>query len=226
MGFKDTQSMHKAMVYGTVTVGIMMIGMHLAGVLTLPLLPEGGLPTTDSVIPYVVMTYMPGWAAGFFLAAPLAAVMSTVSSLLILASATIIKDLWLSYIAKPEVREGSKDDTKMSRYSFLITIVLGVIAFVFAMSPPDIIVWINLFAMGGLEATFFWPLVGGLYWEKGNAKCCIASILVGVSTFVFFNQVKIAPFHIHEIVIALAVGGIAYFVTGMITASKGVSSAS
>ena len=226
MGFKDTQSMHKAVVYGTVTVGIMMIGMHLAGVLTLPLLPEGGLPTTDSVIPYVVMTYMPGWAAGFFLAAPLAAVMSTVSSLLILASATIIKDLWLSYIAKPEVREDSKDDTKVSRYSFLITIVLGVIAFVFAMSPPDIIVWINLFAMGGLEATFFWPLVGGLYWEKGNAKCCIASILVGVSTFVFFNQVKIAPFHIHEIVIALAVGGIAYFVTGMITASKGVSSAS
>ncbi|MBQ2270624.1 MAG: sodium/pantothenate symporter [Firmicutes bacterium] len=222
MGFKDTQSMHRAMIYGTITVGVMMIGMHLAGVLTLPLLPEGGLPTTDSIIPYVVMTYMPGWAAGIFLAAPLAAVMSTVSSLLILASATIIKDLWISYIAKPSAREGNEGDEKVSRYSFLITVVLGVIAFIFAMSPPDIIVWINLFAMGGLEATFFWPLVGGLYWEKGNAKCCIASILTGVSTFVFFNQVKIAPFHIHEIVIALAVGGIAYFVTGMVTSKEGL----
>lgn len=220
MGFKDTQSMHRAMIYGTVTVGVMMIGMHLAGVMSLPLLPEGGLPTTDSVIPYVVMTYMPGWAAGIFLAAPLAAVMSTVSSLLILASATIIKDLWLSYIAKPEDRNNTKEDKKVSRYSFMITILLGIVAFIFAMSPPDIIVWINLFAMGGLEATFFWPLVGGLYWDKGNAKCCIASILAGVSTFVFFNQVKIAPFHIHEIVIALAVGGIAYFVTGFLSASK------
>ena len=148
--------------------------------------------------------------------------MSTVSSLLILASATIIKDLWISYIAKPSAREGNEGDEKVSRYSFLITVVLGVIAFIFAMSPPDIIVWINLFAMGGLEATFFWPLVGGLYWEKGNAKCCIASILTGVSTFVFFNQVKIAPFHIHEVVIALAVGGIAYFVTGMVTSKEGL----
>jgi len=221
MGFKDTQSMHRAMIYGTVTVGIMMIGMHLAGVLMMPLLPEGGVGTTDGVVPYVVMNYMPGWAAGLFLAAPLAAVMSTISSLLILASATIIKDLWISYIARPKHGISSLDETKVSRYSFLITIILGVIAFGFAISPPDIIVWINLFAMGGLEATFFWPLVGGLYWDKGNSKCCIASILVGVSTFVFFNQVKIAPFHIHEIVIALLFGGIAYFVTGILTDRAG-----
>ncbi|MBQ9930919.1 MAG: sodium/pantothenate symporter [Firmicutes bacterium] len=214
MGFKDTRSMHKAMIYGTVVVGILMIGMHFAGVLTLPLLPEGGLGSTDRVIPYVVMNYLPGWAAGLFLAAPLAAVMSTVSSLMILASATIIKDLWLTYIAKDKKEEIT--ERKISRRSFLITLVLGIIPLLFALSPPDIIVWINLFAMGGLEATFFWPLIGGLYWKKGNAKCCIASIIVGVATFIFFNQVKIAPFHIHEIVIALIFGGIAYFVVGKI----------
>ena len=71
MGFKDTQSMHKAMIYGTVVIGILMIGMHLAGTLAFPLLPEGGLDSTDQVIPYVVMKYMPAWAAGLFLAAPL-----------------------------------------------------------------------------------------------------------------------------------------------------------
>ena len=78
MGFKDTQSMHRAMMYGTVVVGILMIGMHFAGALTLPLLPEEGISSTDAVIPYVVMEYMPSVAAGFFLAAPLAAVMSKV----------------------------------------------------------------------------------------------------------------------------------------------------
>ena len=100
MGFKDTESMHKAMIYGTVVIGILMIGMHLAGTLAYPLLPAEGLPSTDQVIPYVVMEYMPAWAAGFFLAAPLAAVMSTIDSLLILASATIIKDIYLHYIKK------------------------------------------------------------------------------------------------------------------------------
>ena len=109
MGFKDTQSMHRAMMYGTVVVGILMIGMHFAGALTLPLLPEEGISSTDAVIPYVVMEYMPSVAAGFFLAAPLAAVMSTVSSLLILASATIIKDLYLTYIVKAD-----ENDEKVS----------------------------------------------------------------------------------------------------------------
>ena len=216
MGFKDTQSMHRAMMYGTVVVGILMIGMHFAGALTLPLLPEEGISSTDAVIPYVVMEYMPSVAAGFFLAAPLAAVMSTVSSLLILASATIIKDLYLTYIVKADEND-KKVNKKVPVYSTLITIVIGVIVFIFALSPPDIIVWINLFAMGGLEATFFWPLIGGLYWKKGNSTCCIWSIIVGVATFIFFNQVKIAPYHIHEIVFALIAGGIAYFVAGLVS---------
>ena len=216
MGFKDTQSMHRAMMYGTVVVGILMIGMHFAGALTLPLLPEEGISSTDAVIPYVVMEYMPSVAAGFFLAAPLAAVMSTVSSLLILASATIIKDLYLTYIVKADDND-EKVNKKVPVYSTLITIVIGVIVFIFALSPPDIIVWINLFAMGGLEATFFWPLIGGLYWKKGNSTCCIWSIIVGVATFIFFNQVKIAPYHIHEIVFGLIAGGIAYFVAGLVS---------
>ena len=214
MGFKDTASMHRAMIYGTVVVGILMIGMHFAGALTLPLLPEEGIASTDQVIPYVVLEYMPSVAAGFFLAAPLAAVMSTVSSLLILASATIIKDLYMTYIIKSD-ETNEKLNKKVPTYSFLITIVIGIIVFIFALSPPDIIVWINLFAMGGLEATFFWPLIGGLYWKKGNSTCCIWSIIVGLAVFVFFNQVKIAPYNIHEIVLALAAGGIAYFVVGM-----------
>lgn len=227
MGFKDTRSMHRAMLYGTIVVGILMIGMHFAGVLTLPLLPEEGIASTDQVIPYVVLNYMPTWAAGLFLAAPLAAVMSTVSSLLILASATILKDLYLTYIAKDRktasADHAAQEDTqrkKIPLFSFLLTAGLGVIVFFIALSPPDIIVWINLFAMGGLEATFFWPLIGGLYWKKGNSKCCIASIIVGLAVFIFFNQVKIAPFNIHEIVFGLAAGGIAYFLTGLLTKTE------
>ena len=228
MGFKDTESLHKAMIWGTVVVGILMIGMHFAGTLALPLVGEEQLANTDSIIPYVVNKYMPVWAAGLFLAAPLAAVMSTVDSLLILASATILKNLYITYIAKKDVVDAVRADQdenadvnestekKLRLGSFALTIVLGVIVFLLAMNPPSILVWINLFAMGGLEATFFWPLIGGLYWKRGSSAACIASIICGVSTFVFFNLNKIAPFGIHEIVLGLLVGGIVYFAVGMI----------
>ncbi len=214
MGFKDTRSMHRAMVYGTVVVGILMIGMHFAGTIGAPLIPKGAIQTTDAVIPYIVLHHMPTWAAGLFLAAPLAAVMSTVDSLLILASATIIKDLYLHYIVGDKKENLERAHKRIPNYSFAITLLLGVITCVIAMNPPDIIVWINLFAFGGLEATFFWPMIGGLYWRKGNSTACLASMAASLSVFIFFNRVKIAPFHIHEIVLGLVAGGIVYFLVG------------
>lgn len=223
MGFKDTESMHKAMIYGTVVIGILMIGMHLAGTFAFPLLPDGGLESTDQVIPYVVMKYMPAWAAGLFLAAPLAAVMSTIDSLLILASATIIKDIYVHYIkkvpvdAKPEDTRYEESYAKVPRYSFALTAGIGIVACLLSLNPPDIIVWINLFAFGGLEATFFWPIIGGLYWKKGNSKACLASVICGLAVFIFFNRVKILPFGIHEIIAGLIVSGIVYFAVGALS---------
>jgi sodium/pantothenate symporter len=221
MAFKDTKSMHSAMIYGTVVIGILMLGMHLAGTFAFPLLPEGGLESTDQVIPYVVMNYMPAWAAGLFLAAPLAAVMSTIDSLLILASATIIKDLYIHYIKKIPVDaevSGSPSDNeayaKVPRYSLMLTAGIGIAGCLLALNPPDVIVWINLFAFGGLEATFFWPIIGGLYWKKGNSKACLASVICGLAVFIFFNRVKILPLGIHEIIAGLVVSGIVYFAVG------------
>jgi sodium/pantothenate symporter len=202
--------------------------MHLAGTLAYPLLPEGGLESTDQVIPYIVMKFMPAWAAGLFLAAPLAAVMSTIDSLLILASATIIKDIYLHYIKKVPLDENEVSDDpvyadayeKVPKYSFALTAAIGVIGCLLALNPPDIIVWINLFAFGGLEATFFWPIIGGLYWKKGNSTACLASTVLGLATFIFFNRVKILPFGLHEIIAGLIVSGIAYFVAGKLTAKE------
>ncbi len=225
LSFKDTKSLHRAMLYGTVTVGIIMIGVHFVGVISAPLLPEGGVESTDRVIPYIVLNYMPTWAAGIFLAAPLAAIMSTVDSLLILASATIIKDLYLNYFAKEKVSGNDNESAntkalhedkhpRLSLYSFLLTLLIGGVVFIFALNPPSIIVWINLFALGGLEATFFWPLIGGLYWKKGNSAAALSSTIVSLAVFIFFNQFKVLPFGVHEIVLALIVGGIVYFLVG------------
>ena len=181
MGFKDTESMHKAMIYGTVVIGILMIGMHLAGTFAFPLLPEEGLESTDQVIPYV----------DYIKKVPFDA----------------------KEAAKPEYEDSYK---KVPQYSFALTAGIGIIACLLALNPPDVIVWINLFAFGGLEATFFWPVIGGLYWKKGNSKACLASVICGLAVFIFFNRVKILPLGIHEIIAGLIVSGIAYFVVGMI----------
>jgi sodium/pantothenate symporter len=203
MGFKDSKSLHNAMVIGTVVVGFLMLGMHLVGALGAYVVP--GL-SGDGAIPDITVQILSPVLAGIFIAGPLAAIMSTVDSMLILASASIIKDLYLNY------GKGNIEAIQLNRISLITTGVIGLIVFVFAIKPPSIIVWINLFAFGGLEAAFFWPTILGLYWKKANADGAMLSIILGIASFFIFTIYSIKPFGMHQIVPTLIVALIAFVI--------------
>ncbi len=222
MGFKDTKSCHNAMLIGTIVAGVLMIGMHVAGAWAGALVADTEFASSDYVIPNLIHNIMPVGVAGLFLAAPMAAVMSTVSSLLILASASIVKDLWKNYIVKDEPKKVEKFEKNVSKISFVVTLLIGVIVFVLTLTPPDIIFWINLFAMGGLECCFFWPIVGGVFYKKGNKQAALASSVLGVLVYVISYQFKLTIFNINSVVWGLLFSGIAYFVIGAITCKNGL----
>ena len=213
MGFKDTKALHNAMIYGTIVVGFLMLVMHISGVFAPAVLDESEFSNTDYVVPALVLKYMNPVVAGLFIAAPLAAVMSTVSSLLILASAAIVKDLYLNYIAKPEQRKEPKFNNKIKNLSVGTTFLIGAIVFVFTIYPPDLIVWINLFAMGGLECAFFCPILFGLYWKRANSTACILSAVLGVVSFILMTTFEMTFFGAAPIVPSILIS-IAAFIFG------------
>src|SRR5699024_7162572 len=96
MSYRDSKSMHKALVIGTIVVGFIMLNMHLIGVFERPILP--GIEIADQVIPLIALDVLPGWLARIVLAAPLAAMMSTLESLLLLVSSSVVKDIYINYI--------------------------------------------------------------------------------------------------------------------------------
>ncbi len=212
MVYKDSKSMHSAMIIGTIVVGFLMLGLHLVGVVARVIIPEipKGL-TNDTIIPLLALNLLPPWLAGLLLAAPLAAIMSTVDSQLILVSSAIVKDLYLNYI-NPKA-----DQRKISRLSMLFTALVSLIVILFAIKPPSLIIWINLYAFGGLEATFFWLIILGLYWKRANAPGAIASILVGVTSFILLSQYWKRPFGTHPIVLTLVLGFIAFYIVSLLT---------
>ena len=189
-----------------------MFGMLLAGVFSAAILPTG-ISNSDIVIPTLVIKIMNPVVAGIFLAAPLAAVMSTVSSMLILSSAAIIKDIYMNYIMKKgEAKEGNDFEKKISRMSLWSTAIIGLIVFILAIQPPDLLTFINLFAFGGLEAAFFCPVVFGLYWKRSNAVGAIFSMIFGVGSFILFYITKFEPMGAQPIVPALVVAIVAFFI--------------
>jgi sodium/pantothenate symporter len=222
MGFKDTKSCHNAMLLGTIVAGLLMIGMHVGGAWSGALIAGQEFASSDYVIPAVIQQIMPVGVAGIFLAAPMAAVMSTVSSLLILASASIVKDLWNTYIVKDDPVKKERFNRNLSRSSLAVTFLIGIVVFVLTLTPPDIIFWVNLFAMGGLEACFFWPIVGGVFYKKGNKQAAIASTVIGVSVYVISYNFGLTVWGLNSIVWGLLFGGIAYFLVGKLTCRDGL----
>src|SRR5690625_5134962 len=124
MSYRDSKSMHKALVIGTIVVGFIMLNMRLIGVFARPILP--GIEFADQVIPLIALDVLPGWLAGIVLAAPLAAMMSTLDSLLLLVSSSVVKDIYLNYI-KPEATMNH-----VKKVSVSVTAVIGIVAFLMA----------------------------------------------------------------------------------------------
>lgn len=195
-GYKDSRSMHNAMVMGTLIIGFLLLFMHLAGVLGRAVMP--GLSSGDLIIPSLILEFLPPFWAGIFVAGPLAAIMSTVDTMLLLVSAAIIKDLYIRYSLKNDASRISPQ--KLGRMSFGCTVGAGLLVFAASFNPPELLVWINLFAFGGLEAVFLWPIILGLYWKKANAAGAVFSILIGLTVFIFISVFKVHLGGVHAIV--------------------------
>ena len=221
MGFKNTKSLHSAMWIGALTCSFVIVGMHLAGCWAGALVDTADLPTSDYFIPYIVQKIMPVGVAGIFLAAPMAAVMSTADSLLILAASAIVKDLWREYIVKDDPAKVEKYNKNVKKVSTIVTIIFGILVILLTIDPPDIIFFLNLFAFGGLECTFLWPLIGGLFWKKGTKQAAVASSIGAVATYIFcYYNVSVAG--INAVIWGLLAGGILYFAVGAATSKNGI----
>ncbi|PJG82833.1 sodium/pantothenate symporter [Caviibacterium pharyngocola] len=206
MAFKDSKALHNGMLIGTVVLSVIMLGMHLAGALGRAVI--GDLTVPDQVIPTLMLHVLPPVVAGIFLAAPMSAIMSTIDAQLIQSSSIFVKDLYLS--AKPEMAQNQK---KISRLSSLITLGLTALLIFAALNPPDMIIWLNLFAFGGLEAAFLWVIVLGLYWDKANAYGAISSMVIGLGSYILLTSLSIKLLNFHAIVPSL-VFGLAAFLVG------------
>ncbi|MBQ5503252.1 MAG: sodium/pantothenate symporter [Selenomonas sp.] len=212
ISYKDTASLHRAMLIGTVVVGFMNIGINFTGilshgVLTGDLASYGGV---DNIIPKTIVTVMPPALVGLAIIGPLAASISTISGLLIVASSAIIKDVYLHHAHK----QGKEPGTQQLRLlSMAATAVIGVVVFVIALTPPSLIWIINMFAFGGLETAFFWMLLLGLFWRRANKLGALLSMGGGTVVYCLTQGLGFKVMGLHQITIGIT-ASLLFFLLG------------
>lgn len=211
MSYKNSKSLHSGIKYGTVVSIILLVGMHLVGAFGATLV--SGIESGDLVVPTLATNLFPSVIAGLILAGPLASVMSTVDSQLLVVVGAIVNDLIINYI-RPEI---SKDSKKSSLLTIGSAVSLGIIIFIIAIDPPELMVWLNLFATAGQLSTFLWPIILGLYWKRANAQGAIVSMIVGIGTYIGFDYLWPRPFGMHGIVLSLILSLLSFIIVSNIT---------
>ena len=113
------------------------------------------------------------WLGGLLVAAPFAAVMSTVDSFLLMISSALVRDVYQRNV-RPEVSE-----EKLRKLSYLCTVCIGVGAVVASVNPPQFLQDIIVYTGSGLAACFLGPVVFALYWPRATAGGCMVGTAGG-----------------------------------------------
>jgi sodium/pantothenate symporter len=211
MSYKDCKSLNQGIKVGTVVSIAILLGMHLVGAFGSTLV--SGISSGDLVLPTLASQLFPSAIAGIILAGPLAAVMSTVDSQLLVVVGAIVNDLIINYL-KPGL---AKDSKSVSIRTTGWAVIIGVITYIIAMNPPELMVWLNLFATAGQLSTFLWPTILGLYWKKANKQGALVSMVVGIGSYIYFNYFLPRPMGLHAIVPTLALSLIAFLIVSNFT---------
>ena len=215
LSYKDTKSLHRAIIIGTVVVGAMNIGMNFIGVISQGILPESLESygnSVDNIIPLAIARSLPPFLAGITIIGPIAASISTISSLLLSATSSIIKDV---YLYEREKRGNAVPESRAKSLSQLCNLILGLAIFAVSVNPPSVIWKINMFAFGGLESAFVWVFLLGLFWKKANKTGAVCSMVSGTVVYCVCMLLGIKVAGIHQILI-----GVTMALAGMVIGSR------
>jgi sodium/proline symporter len=146
-----------------------------------------GTGATD-VLNMVTTNFLPLGIAAIYVAIVLSAIMSTIDSLLVLASSAVTRDFYQK-IFNPSVSDGEL--TKISRYVTLIMALLALgLAFGMAYFSPDRqVFWVMIFGWSGIAASFCPVIILSLFWKEYSEAGAVASIISGFLGVILFKFV-------------------------------------
>lgn len=155
---------------------ILFYGATIAvGMLSRLVLPEGDMFDAELALPMMAMQLLPDVLVGLMLAALFAATLSTADSLVLSCSAAISRD----FIHKPQ---HSLWMTKLTTVGVLL-FALGV-----ALSGSEKVFTLVLDAWGMLASAFVPLMLIHVFGFRASQPLAIAMLVIGLSTFVLWNQ--------------------------------------
>jgi sodium/proline symporter len=160
-----------------------------------------GLADPETILPEMSASLFPAFFTGIFLVVVLAAIMSTVDSLLILASSVVVRDV-VQKVFRPTAAELS-----LSILGKAVTVVIGGVGLVLALKEIRVIFYFVLFAWSGIASAFTPVILCSLFWKRTTRAGAVAGMVGGfVATVLWVVLFKERYWDLYEMIPGFAAG--------------------
>ena len=142
------------------------------------------------------------FVTGFLLAALLAAVMSTISSQLLVTSSALTQDFYKTFFNK------TASDGHLVMMGRLSVLLVAVVAVVIALDRSSSILSLVSNAWAGFGAAFGPVVLCSLYWSRMTRQGALAGMIVGAATVLFwvYAPVNVADKPLNDLLYAMVPG--------------------
>ena len=208
--YKNTRALKRGIWMGGILVLIWTICLCMSGVIGRAIIPNLAVP--DEIAPWLAMHVMPEALGGIVLAGIVAGIQTTVAAMAIIITSSIAKNLLKEL--KPDLSPREAKLASRLTMGSCLTIAIGI-----ALLQPELIQWIILFSIGGLEAATFGPILLGMFWKKGNHWGAIASICTGMIIYALANTIipQLRLWGAHPSFLAVITSIIVYVIVSLVT---------
>lgn len=145
---------------------------------------EPSLAGADVERVFIVMatTWLPPALAGICLAGVMAAIMSTASAQLLVASSAFSQDFYRAFL-RPDAER-----LELLWVGRLAVLAISVLAFLLALNPGSRVLDLVAWAWAGFGAAFGPAIILSLYWPRMTRAGALAGIVVGGATVILWKQ--------------------------------------
>ncbi|WP_099189284.1 sodium/proline symporter PutP [Tepidibacter mesophilus] len=151
-------------------------------------------PESETIFILMVNSIFPAAFAGIFLAAILAAIMSTADSQLLVAASAFTEDIYKALIKKDST------ENELVWVSRITVISIAVISYILALNPNSSVLELVAYAWAGFGAAFGPVVIMSLFWKRMTAKGASAGMLAGGITVLIWKHIQGGIFDVYEIV--------------------------
>lgn len=216
MAINDVKELKAARRIGISWMAIGVLGAMLTGLIGVAYYHQNNMTIDDPETIFIMfanLLFHP-YITGFLYAAILAAIMSTISSQLLVTSSAMTQDFYRTFL-KRDARD--RELVFVGRVSVLI---VAIIAIFLSLNPNDTILGLVGYAWAGFGSAFGPAILLSLYWKQMTKWGAFAGMIVGAVTVLIWSNVPVLKDFMYEMIPGFTLSLITIILVSLLTKPK------